>query len=80
MRAPVCLLELCSEDFAQQVIAEYALPCFCPYSLMEYVNGVYDALDEYLLGCEGLDSLRFFFEETGLLRSFLWVQRESSLS
>ena len=34
IHAPLCLLELCSEGFAQQVIAEYALPRLRPYSLM----------------------------------------------
>ena len=71
MRALVCLLDLCFEGFAQQVIVEYALPCLRPYSFMEYVDGVSDALDEYLLGGEGLSLLRLgLFDETGLLRLF----------
>ena len=80
MCAPVCLLELCSEGFAQHVIADYALPCLCPSSFMDYFDEVFDALDEYLLGDEGLSSRRLgLFKETGILCSFLWVQHESSL-
>ena len=75
------LLELCFEGFAWQVTAEYALPCPEPYSLVEYIDEVADALDEYLLGDDGLTSMRQdLLEDTGLLRSFFLLQHESSLA
>ena len=49
MHAPLHLLELCFEGFVQQVIAEYPLPRLRSYSLMEFVDEISDALDEYLL-------------------------------
>ena len=51
------LLELCFEGFSWQGSAECALPCPQPYSLMEYIDAVADALDEYLLGDKGLTSM-----------------------
>ena len=84
--APLCLLELSFEGFAHQVSAESALPSPRPYSLMEYIDVVADALDEYLLGDEGLTwdegltSMRMdLFEDTGLLRTFLLLQCKSYL-
>ena len=48
--APLRLLELCFGEFVRQVNTEGSLPYPHPYSLMEYVDAVADALDEYLLG------------------------------
>ena len=78
--APLCLLELSFEGFAHQVSAESALPSPRPYSLMEYIDVVADALDEYLLGDEDLASLELgLLDDSGFLRSFLLLQRKSSV-
>ena len=80
MLALLRLLELCFEEFAQQVDTEYALPCPQPDSLMEYVDAVADALDEYLLGDEELTSVGLdLLDNSGLLCTVLLLQRESSL-
>jgi len=78
--APLRLLELCFGEFMRQVNTECSLPCPHPYSLMEYVDAVADALDEYLLGDEDLVSLEMgFLDDSGFLRSFLLLQRRSSM-
>jgi hypothetical protein len=78
--APLRLLELCFGEFVRQVNTECSLPCPHPYSLMEYVDTVADALDEYLLGDEDLVSLEMgFLDDSGFLRSFLLLQRKSSV-
>jgi len=47
---------------------------------MEYIDAVTDALDKYFGGDKGLTSMRLdLLEDTGLLRTFLLLQRESSL-
>ena len=62
------------------MVAKYALPYLCPFSLAECVDNVYDTIDAHLLGGDGLVLLRLgLFEEAGFLRSYLWVHCESSL-